>query len=150
MSTILLVEDEELNRTLVKAVLSRSTDRGRHWSSPVPVSDPSVESFNHAVEVTETGSVAVLYYDVRNNTPAAGLPTDVWLTHSGDGGRTFEGDDHLYGPFDFMLAPESDGRGPFVGDYFGLENTTGDDLVALYAVAVGDNDADVLSQIATK
>jgi len=26
MSTILLVEDEELNRTLVKAVLSRSTD----------------------------------------------------------------------------------------------------------------------------
>jgi hypothetical protein len=131
-------------------VLSRSTDGGRHWSTPVPVSDPAVESFNHAVEVTQSGSVAVLYYDVRNNTPAAGLPTDVWLTHSEDGGRTFAGDDHLYGPFDFTLAPESAGRGPFVGDYMGLENTTGDDLVAFYAVAVAESDADVISQIATK
>ena len=96
---------------------------------------------NHAVEVTQTGSVAVLYYDIRNNTPAPGLPTDVWLTHSEDGGRTFAGDDHLFGPFDFTLAPESAGRGPFVGDYMGLENTTGDDLVAFYAVAFTESDA---------
>ena len=100
--------------------------------------------------MTESGSVAVLYYDIRNNTAADGLPTDVWLTHSEDGGRTFEGDDHLYGPFDFMLAAESAGRGPFVGDYVGLENTTADDLVAFYAVAVADNDADIISQLATK
>ena len=131
-------------------VLSRSTDGGRHWSTPVPVSDPAVESFNHAVEVTETGSVAVLYYNIRNNTPAPGLPTDVWLTHSEDGGRTFAGDDHLFGPFDFTLAPESVGRGPFVGDYMGLENTTGDDLVAFYAVSLAESDSDVISQLATK
>jgi len=131
-------------------VLSRSTDGGRHWSSPVPVSDPDVESFNHAVAVTATGSVAVLYFDIRGNTPAPGLPTDVWLTHSEDGGRTFSADDHLYGPFDFMLAPESEGRGPFVGDYMGLEPTTGDDLVAFYAAAVAESDADVFSQRLTK
>ncbi|MET0712484.1 MAG: sialidase family protein [Jiangellaceae bacterium] len=131
-------------------VLSRSIDGGRHWSSPTPISDPAVESFNHAVSVTESGSVTVLYYDIRNNTAAGGLPTDVWLTHSEDGGRTFEGDDHLYGPFDFLLAPESAGRGPFVGDYVGLEKTTADDLVAFYAVAVADNDADIISQLATK
>lgn len=131
-------------------VLSRSTDGGRHWSAPRPVSDPDVESFNHAVDVTESGRVAVLYYDIRNNTEAPGLPTDVWLTHSDDGGRTWQGDDHLYGPFDFTLAPESAGRGPFVGDYMGLETTTGDDLVALYSVAVADNDADVIAQVATR
>jgi hypothetical protein len=74
----------------------------------------------------------------------------VWLTHSEDGGRTFSADDHLYGPFDFTLAPESAGRGPFVGDYMGLEPTTGDDLVAFYAVAVAESDADVFSQRATK
>ena len=136
--------------TFNHVVLSSSTDGGRHWSTPTSVSDPAVESFNHAVEVTQSGSVAVLYYDVRNNTEAPGLLTDVWLTHSEDGGRTFAGDDHLYGPFDFMLAPESDGRGPFVGDYVGLENTTGDDLVAFYAVAVAESDADIISQLATK
>ena len=128
----------------------RSTDGGRHWSSPTPISDPDVESFNHAVAVTESGRVAVLYYDIRNNKPADGLPTDVWLTHSQDGGRTFGGDDHLFGPFDFMLAPESAGRGPFVGDYVGLEKTTADDLVAFYAVAIADNDAGIISQLATK
>ena len=114
------------------------------------MSDPDVESFNHAVAVTATGSVAVLYFDIRDNTPAPGLPTDVWLTHSEDGGRTFSADDHLYGPFDFMLAPESAGRGPFVGDYMGLEPTAGDDLVAFYAVAVAESDADVFSQRLTK
>ena len=51
-------------------VISSSTDGGRHWSNPQPVGDPAVESFNHAVDVTESGSVAVLYYDIRNNTPA--------------------------------------------------------------------------------
>ena len=131
-------------------VITRSTDGGRHWSTPRPVSDPDVESFNHAVTVTDSGSVAVLYYDIRNNTAAPGLPTDVWLTHSQNGGRSFEGDDHLYGPFDFMLAPESAGRGPFVGDYMGLEKTSGEHLVAFYAVAVAESDADVFSQLATK
>jgi len=131
-------------------VLSRSTDGGRHWSSPVPVGNPAVESFNHAVTVTDSGSVAVLYYDIRNNTSADGLPTDVWLTHSDDGGHTFGAESHLYGPFDFTIAPESAERGPFIGDYVGLENTTADDLIAFYAVAVARNDADIISQLATK
>ena len=74
----------------------------------------------------------------------------MWLTHSENGGRSFEGDDHLYGPFDFMLAPESAGRGPFVGDYMGPEKTSGEDLVAFYAVVVAESDADVFSQLATK
>ena len=39
--------------TVNHVVLSRSTDGGRHWSTPVPVSDPAIESFNHAVEVTQ-------------------------------------------------------------------------------------------------
>ena len=99
------------------------------------------QSFNHAVEVTQSGSVAVLYYDIRNNTPAPGLLRRM-VDPLRDDGRTFAGDDHLFGPFDFALAPDA-GRGPFVGDGMGLEKTTGDDLVAFYAVSLVESDSDV-------
>lgn len=90
-------------------MFSRTADGGQTWSAPVPMTNqniyaqgnqiavlpdgtlvrsgpvaidrtPGRHAFNHAVTVTADGTVAVLYYDFRNNTPAAGLPTDVWLT----------------------------------------------------------------------
>jgi hypothetical protein len=86
------------------------------------------------VQVAGDGTVAVLYYDFRNNTPAPGLPTDVWLTQSIDGGATWA-EQHVTGPFDMKLAPNA--RGFFLGDYMGLE-AIGDDLLAFFATTQGD------------
>ena len=119
-------------------VLSRSTDGGRHWSDPVIVDNtPGPHAFNGTVEVTGDGTVAVLYYDFRNNTPADGLPTDVWLTHSHDGGATWS-EQHVTGPFDMEQAPVS--RGFFLGDYQGLAAIGEDreDLIAFFATTQGD------------
>jgi hypothetical protein len=73
-----------------KIVLSRSTDGGQHWSSPTVVSHhDSAQSFNDAVAVSNDGELAVLYYDDARNDASPGIPTDVYLRHSADGGQTW-------------------------------------------------------------
>ena len=71
--------------------ITKSTDGGKRWSTPTVVGEtPSTtHSFNGMVEVAADGTVVVLYYDFRNNTPSPGLDTDVWLAHSHDGGSTW-------------------------------------------------------------
>ena len=116
-------------------VISKSTDGARSWSTPKAIDlTPGPHAFNQTVQVTENGTVAVLYYDFRNNTAAPGLPTDVWLTHSIDGGDNWE-EQHVTGPFDMKAAPVA--RGYFLGDYMGLE-AIGDDLLAFFATTQGD------------
>ena len=93
-----------------KIVLSRSTDGGRHWSTPAIVSHHnSAQSFNHAVEVANDGEVAVLYYDIARNDSHPGIPTDVYLRHSGDGGQNWS-DPQLLTSFDFANAPIARGH----------------------------------------
>jgi hypothetical protein len=127
-----------------KIVLSRSTDGGQHWSTPVIVSHhSSAQSFNHAVEVANDGEVGVLYYDDNDNTAAPGIPTDVYLRHSGDGGRTWSSPQKL-ASFDFANAPIA--RGHFVGDYQGLAAIGAHDLLAFFGVAdTTDDSANVVS-----
>jgi hypothetical protein len=115
-----------------KIVLSRSTDGGKTWSTPAVVSHHGgAQSFNHAVAVANDGELAVLYYDVARNTPDPGIPTDVYLRHSGDGGRTWSAPQLLYS-FDFANAPVS--RGLFLGDYMGLEAVGSNGLIAFFSV----------------
>lgn len=119
--------------------LTKSTNGGKTWTTPTDVTTtPSTtHSFNGTVEVTADGTVAVLYYDFRNNTPAAGLPTNVWLTHSHDGGATWT-EQPVYGPFDMENAPVA--RGWFLGDYMGMA-AVGNDLILFFGVATGANDS---------
>jgi hypothetical protein len=116
----------------------RSSDHGATWSSKaqiidklfrVTVRDPDTGQalrtgdFNPevAVDPGADGSVGVLFYDLRNNTPdPATLPTDVWLTHchtscSNPAGWT---EAHVAGPFNYKNAPNAGGF--FLGDYVGL------------------------------
>jgi hypothetical protein len=120
-----------------KIVFSRSTDGGQHWSTPTIVShNNAAQSFNHAVAVGHDGEVGVLYYDdARNNetTTKDGIPTDVYLRHSGDGGRTWSSPQRIY-TFDFAKAPPTE-RGYFVGDYQGLAAIGAHDLLAFFGVA---------------
>src|SRR5512140_1770662 len=64
------------------------------------------------------GTVAVTYYDIRNNTPAPGLLTDYFVVHSHNGGATWSESRITPTSFDDETAPVS--RGYFIGDYQGL------------------------------
>lgn len=131
-------------------MLTKSTDGGRNWTVPqrVDVGTPAnTHSFNGTVEVTADGTVAVMYYDFRNNTAAPGLPTDVFLAHSHDGGATWT-EQHVQGGFDMENAPNA--RGWFLGDYQGMA-AAGNDLILFYSVSTGlDDSADVMAVRATR
>lgn len=141
---------DALGTDVYKVVLAKSTDGGRHWSGPTVVSagGPSVQSYDHSIDVTDNGTVVLTYYDDRNNVLGDGIATtDVWVRHSHDGTQTWEPEQHLHGPFNHYTAPmsfESPGipRGLFLGDYMGLETISGDNTIAFFASTNNDG-ADV-------
>jgi hypothetical protein len=98
--------------------------------------------------------VVLAYYDDRNNVLGDDIATtDIWLRHSHDGTKTWEPEQHLHGPFDHYKAPISyfapgDPRGLFLGDYIGLETTTGNNVIAFYPSTISDG-ADIWSRLAS-
>ena len=98
--------------------LSRSTDGGLHWSSPVRISStPAAAAFTPSVAVLADGTIGVSYFDFRNDThTAANLATDYWFVSSTDAVNWRE--QHISGPFDMQLAPQAEGL--FIGDYQAL------------------------------
>jgi hypothetical protein len=101
--------------------LSRSTDGGQTWSTPVQVnSAASAQAFTPSIHVTANGTIGVTYYDLRSNTgDATTLPTELILARSSDGARWTE--HRVTPPFDLGTAPVA--RGYFLGDYQGLAST---------------------------
>src|SRR5438067_1346690 len=91
--------------------LSRSTDGGLTWSNPIKVnaSPSGVAALTPSVDVSSDGTVAVTYYDFRNNTPSTStLPTDAFVVFSHDGGVTFGSEVRLTTTsFDLDLAPRA-------------------------------------------
>ena len=132
-------------------MLTKSTNGGKSWSPATDVTGTpsSTHSFNGTVEVAGDGTVAVLYYDFRNNDGDPGLPTDVWLRHSHDGGATWSSDQHVYAPgpssFDMENAPVA--RGWFLGDYHGMAALGSKNLELFFAVSTGSNDSAVVESI---
>jgi hypothetical protein len=127
--------------------LSRSTDGGRTWSAPIKVnaSPAGVAAFTPSVDVASDGTVAVTYYDFRNNTPSTStLPTDAFAVFSHDGGSTFGGEVRLTPTsFDLDLAPRAGGL--FLGDYVGLSHA-GATFVPFYTQTVSSaNPTDIFA-----
>ncbi|MHB8494993.1 MAG: sialidase family protein, partial [Casimicrobiaceae bacterium] len=113
-----------------------SQDGGSTWSAPVQVNRvPGVQAFLPSVTVRADGTIGVLYFDMRNDTPdPTTLLVDAWLATSTDGVNWSE--THVAGPFDFDEAPLAEG-GLFIGDYQGLGSAPGD-FTAFYAQTNSD------------
>jgi hypothetical protein len=101
---------------------SMSTDGGGTWTPPVKINQTAnnAAAFTPSVEVAADGTVGVTYYDFRNNTPAAGVPTDYFLVHchASCTNPANWSEVHVAGSFDLETAPVA--RGYFLGDYEGL------------------------------
>ena len=101
---------------------TQSADEGVTWATPVQVNaEPTVQAFTPTLDVRADGTIAVTYFDLRNDTPdvsALGLYADCWLVESTDAGQSFT-ESHLSGSFDLRLAPKTT-SGYFLGDYQGL------------------------------
>ncbi|NUT99837.1 MAG: exo-alpha-sialidase [Saccharothrix sp.] len=143
---IYVVWADALGTAVNQVVLTKSTDGGRHWTAPTVVATggPGVQSYNHAIDVSDTGMVTLTYYDDRNNVLGDGIATtDVWVRHSHDGTTTWAPEQHLHGPFDHYQAPISYftpdvPRGLFLGDYMGLETISGNNVIAFFTSPITD------------
>ena len=114
---------------------SMSTDGGLTWSAPVKVSQTprssvalNQQAFVPNIRVADDGTVAVTYYDFRNNDANPGVPTDYWMVHchaNCTNAANWGAEVRLSSAsFDIEQAPAA--RGPFgffLGEYEGLVNT---------------------------
>jgi hypothetical protein len=129
-----------------------SSNGGASWSDPVKVSQtpPSADIANEqawvpAVDVADDGTIAVTYYDFRNNTPSAGAPTDHWIVHchSACADATSWGDEARLTDTSFDIEQAPFARGPngfFLGEYEGLSHL-GNFFLPLFAVVNNGNTA---------
>jgi len=74
------------------------------------------------VHVAADGTLGVTYYDFRNNTPAAGVPTDYWLVHCHAGCTNRAIGRRRTSPDPSTWRRRRWRAGSFVGDYEGLAN----------------------------
>jgi hypothetical protein len=125
-------------------LLSRSTDGGHHWSTPVKVNHTTSgkQAFTAGVHVASNGDVAVTYYDFRNDAANdAALSTDYWVTHchaatSDCSQASSWGDENRLTPVSFDMRSAPYAVGYFVGDYEGLDNF-GTTFTPFFAQATG-------------
>jgi len=118
----------------------KSTDGGQTWTSPVQINQaPNVQAFAPTVAVAADGSIAVNYYDFRqDNSDPNVLLTNYWQVVSHDGGQTWQ-EFPLAGPFDLRTAPFTS-LGYMVTDYEGIVGL-GDSFVSFFVQANSGNTA---------
>ncbi len=145
-------QDGRFNNNFSHIAFSMSVDGGLTWTDPVKIdkTPDNISAFTPSIHLTSDGTVGVTYYDFRNNTPAAGLPTDYWLVHchATCNSPANWSENHIAGPFDMETAPVA--RGFFVGDYEGLSSIGSSFLLFFVRTNSGntDNRTDVFAAIA--
>ena len=128
---------------------SMSTDGGLTWSDPIQVNqtptnipDGDQQAFTPTVAVNSDGTVAVTYYDFRNNDASPGLPTDYWLVHASSNltnPNSWTSDEKRLTDTSFNMENAArTSRGYFLGDYEGLA-AAGSNFYALFGQAGPDS-----------
>jgi hypothetical protein len=142
----------EINFAHDSIAFSKSTDGGLTWSQPIQInrtptlniSSGNQQAFTPAIRVAAEGTIAVTYYDFRNNTSdPTTLPTDAFIVHCHASAKA----DSCTHPsdwasetrltptsFDMRNAPVA--RGFFLGDYEAL-TVVGSDFFRLVFVGAG-------------
>lgn len=121
-----------------EVAFSQSTDGGATWSTPIRINQTprsttvaDEQAFLPAVRVAADGTVAVSYYDFRNNDANPGVPTDYWIVHCHQSStvscddRANWGDEARLSSSSFDIEQAPSARGPFgffLGDYEGLDS----------------------------
>ena len=109
---------ENTSNTAGQVLIFRSTNGGRSWSRRTPAARVAAQVFVPTLAVGPDGTVAVSYYDLRDDVPGdEALTATARFSHSENGGRAWR-DALLAGPFDMRQADQE--RDLFVGDYEGL------------------------------
>jgi hypothetical protein len=113
-------------------VVARSRDGGRSWSS-APLPGVSAYAFEPAIAADSHGTVAVTWYDLRNDRPGdRALTADVWFAHSHDRDSSWQ-QTHLAGPTGLNTAPLP--KQNHVGEYQGLAARRGRGFAAIFTLA---------------
>ena len=136
-----------------EVAFSMSTDGGFTWSTPIKINKTPTnialgnrQAFTPSVDVAADGTIAVTYYDFRNNDSGADLKTDYFIIHchpsSGCANpASWENEIRLANAsFDMRQAPLA--RGFFVGDYEGLASD-GSAFVAFFSQPHGSDPSSV-------
>jgi hypothetical protein len=139
--------------------LSRSTDGGQSWSTPIKVNATPTnvslgnqQAFTPMVAVNNSGTVSVFYYDFRNNTADGGAttPTDAFVVHchasTEDCTNPASWDEEIRvtdSSFDSRQAPVA--RGFFLGDYEGL-GTDGTNFFPFFTMPHSGDKASVFTR----
>lgn len=135
---------------------SMSTDGGFTWSAAIKVNKTptnipagSQQAFTPSVHVAADGTVAVTYYDFRNNDPGVDLKTDHFAVHchpaAGCASAASWGDELRLteASFDMRQAPFA--RGFFVGDYVGL-GSAGNTFLSFFSASHRSDPASIFSR----
>jgi len=139
--------------------LSRSTDGGVTWTAPIKVNATPTniplgnqQAFTPMVSVRNDSTVAVSYYDFRNNTADGGAttPTDAFIVHchaaTEDCTQSSSWDEEIRTTdtsFDSRQAPVA--RGFFLGDYEGL-GTDGTSFFPFFAMSSAADHASIFTR----
>ena len=113
---------QQLTEGIADIRLARTDDHGETWGEPIVVRASDTQMMIPTLATAADGTVAVTYYDLRNDAVAdPALSTDVWISQSADGGNSWE-ETHVAGPFDLRQAAKRlvPVEGLMVGDYAGL------------------------------
>ncbi|MEZ5195906.1 MAG: PKD domain-containing protein [Bacteroidales bacterium] len=94
----------------------RSTNGGTAWSSPIKVNQGSGTAYQPWITCdSETGALAVVYYDNRNT---ASADAEAWVSYSLDAGNTWT--DMRVSDVSFTPTPISGLAGGYMGDYLAI------------------------------
>src|SRR5262249_40919618 len=143
------------NGQYTSIAFSMSTDGGFTWSTPIRINQTpdnisigDRHAFIPSVAVAADGTVAVTYYDFRNNTSATGLLTDYWIVHAHantdlTNPANWVSENRLTrSSFDITQALNFGADGFFVGDYMGL-SAAGNNFAALWAMPHNNADGSI-------
>jgi len=106
--------------------LSRSTNAGTTWSTPLRVNDDqtSNDQWLPWITVSSYGRVTVVFYDSREDlTPPVNQATEAWIAESTDGGLTFI--NSRVSDVSFVPVPIPGTATGYMGDYIGIASKGG-------------------------